>query len=385
MGSIGNYIFRTTGGAFLVVLVTLTAIIWVTQALRDIDLVTSQGQSVLAFISITGMIIPQLIQVLAPIALVIAIVHVLNKLSTDSELIVMSASGMPPWRLFKPILVLTALVSLLVAVNSAYFAPEGLRALRRWATAVRTDLITYIVQPGNFVTIEQGLTFHIRERLANGQLLGVLLDDRRDPKERITLIAEQGEFLTNERGPFLLLHNGSIQRQESSQRDPAIVRFDRNAFDLSQFTNRMTIKYSVRERYLWQLISPDLDDPNFASNPAQYRAELNDRLIAIVYPFAFAVIVFAFLGAPRTTRQSRAWSIAALIAAVTGVRAIGFVSTVVGVRIPAFLALQHIAVFAALGLGAVAISRGLIIEPPQQLVQALNALIERFTRHRVAT
>jgi lipopolysaccharide export system permease protein len=385
MGSIGNYIFRTTAGAFLVVLVTLTAIIWVTQALRDIDLVTSQGQTVLAFISITGMIIPQLIQVLAPIALVIAIVHVLNKLSTDSELIVMSASGMPPWRLFKPILVLTALVSLLVAVNSAYFAPEGLRALRRWATAVRTDLITYIVQPGNFVTIEHGLTFHIRERLPNGQLLGVLLDDRRDPKERITLIAEQGEFLTNERGPFLLLHNGSIQRQEANQRDPAIVRFDRNAFDLSQFANRMTIKYSVRERYLWQLVSPDLKDPNFASNPAQYRAELNDRLIAIVYPFAFAVIVFAFLGAPRTTRQSRAWSIAALIAAVTGVRAVGFVSTVVGVRIPAFLVLQHIAVFTALGLGAIAISRGLIIEPPQQLVQGFNALIERFARQRAAT
>ena len=35
MGSISRYIFRTTFGAFLVVLVSLTAVIWVTQALRD--------------------------------------------------------------------------------------------------------------------------------------------------------------------------------------------------------------------------------------------------------------------------------------------------------------------------------------------------------------
>ena len=46
MGSIGRYIFRTTFGAFLVVLLSLTAVIWVTQALRDIDLMTNQGQTV---------------------------------------------------------------------------------------------------------------------------------------------------------------------------------------------------------------------------------------------------------------------------------------------------------------------------------------------------
>ena len=40
MGSVGRYIFRTTFGAFMLVLVSLTAVIWLTQALRDIDLVT---------------------------------------------------------------------------------------------------------------------------------------------------------------------------------------------------------------------------------------------------------------------------------------------------------------------------------------------------------
>src|SRR5215467_13764423 len=99
MGSIGWYIFRTTLGAFVLIVVSLTAVIWLATALRDLDLMTSQGQTILVFVGITSLIIPQLILVISPIALVIAASHVLNKLANDSELIVMNAAGMSPWRL----------------------------------------------------------------------------------------------------------------------------------------------------------------------------------------------------------------------------------------------------------------------------------------------
>src|SRR5262245_51626745 len=127
MGSIGRYIFRTTLGAFLIVLISLTAVIWVTQALRDIDIMTSQGQSILVFVGITSLLIPMLILLIAPIALLIAVAHVLNKMSNDSEIIVMNAAGMSPWILFRPFMAAAIVVSLLVAAISAYFAPKRLR------------------------------------------------------------------------------------------------------------------------------------------------------------------------------------------------------------------------------------------------------------------
>ena len=68
MGSIGRYIFRTTLGAFLVICASVTALMWITQALRDIDLMTNQGQSIFVFVGITGLIIPLLVQIIAPIA-----------------------------------------------------------------------------------------------------------------------------------------------------------------------------------------------------------------------------------------------------------------------------------------------------------------------------
>jgi lipopolysaccharide export system permease protein len=385
MGSISQYIFRTTFGAFLVVLISLTAVIWVTQALRDIDLMTSQGQTILVFVGITGLIVPLLVLVIAPIALLIATAHTLNKLSTDSEIIVMNAAGMSPWTLFRAFMSVAIVVSIIVMAISAYFAPKGLRMLRDWLTEVRANVVSTIVQPGRFTSIENGVTIHIRERQRNGQLIGIFLDDRRNPNERITVLSENGELLDNDNGTFLVLQKGLVQRQEIGKNDPAMVEFDRYAFDLSQFSGGpQAVKYSIRERYLWQLLFPDPKDQFYIEQPGQFRAELHDRLVAPLYPIAFVVIAFAYLGAPRTNRQSRTLSMIGAISGVALLRLIGFASTVFGATVPWMLGLQYIGFAIALGGGLFVIRRGLILEPPAFLTNWMFALIERVNR-RLAT
>ncbi|HEY4969497.1 MAG TPA: LPS export ABC transporter permease LptF [Steroidobacteraceae bacterium] len=385
MGSIGRYIFRTTFVAFLVILVSLTAVIWVTQALHDIDLVTSQGQSILVFVFITGMIIPLLVLVIAPIALLIAIAHVLNKMSTDSEIIVMNAAGMSPWILFRAFLSVAVVVSIGVLVISAYFAPKGLRMLTDMLTEVSADVVTNLVQPGRFVPIESGVVMRIRERRSNGQLAGIFLDDQRDPAQRVTIIADSGELLDNANGTFLVLQQGMVQRFQAKQPDPTMVVFDRYAFDLSTLVHgQQAVKYSVRQRYLWQLLFPDPKDPIYLEQPNEFRAEMHDRLIAPIYPIAFAVIAYAYLGAPRTNRQSRTVSMLGAVGGVALLRLAGFVSTVFGATMPWMLSLQYIGLALAFGGGLYVIHRGLIIEPPEFLDKWLAALVERVTR-RVAT
>jgi lipopolysaccharide export system permease protein len=379
MGSIGRYIFRTTLGAFLIVLISLTAVIWVTQALRDIDIMTSQGQSILVFVGITSLLIPMLVLVIAPIAMLIAVAHVLNKMSNDSEIIVMNAAGMSPWILFRAFMAAAIVVSLLVVTISAYFAPKGLRMLRDWVTEVRANVVSTIVQPGLFRAIEAGVTIHIRERRPNGQLAGIFLDDRRNPNERITVLAEIGELLDNSSGTYLVLQKGNVQRYEAGQRDPTMVAFDRYAFDLSQFAGTgQAVKYSIRERYLWQLLFPDPKDQSYIDQPDQFRAELSDRLMAPLYPIAFVVIAYAYLGAPRTTRQSRTLSMVGAVGGVALLRFIGFLSTVLGASVPWMLALQYLAVAAAIGGGLYVIRRGLILEPPAFITDWLAMLTERL-------
>src|SRR6201746_505262 len=102
MGSIDKYIFRTTLASFALILISLTGVIWITQALRGIDLMTSQGQTIATLLGITSLVVPALVLIIAPIALMIAISHPIDKLATDSEIIVMIAAGFSPFRLFRP-------------------------------------------------------------------------------------------------------------------------------------------------------------------------------------------------------------------------------------------------------------------------------------------
>jgi lipopolysaccharide export system permease protein len=381
MGSIGRYIFRATLGAFLVICVSVTALMWITQALRDIDLMTNQGQSIFVFVGITSLIIPLLVQIIAPIALMIAVAHVLNKLGNDSELIVMNAAGMPPGVLFRPFLAAAAVVSLLVAVISIYVSPWGLRELRRWATEVRADLVGNVVQPGRFTKLETNLTLHIQERHPDGQLIGIFIDDQRDPKERASILAERGNIVKNQRGLFLVLENGSVQRHETGQRDPTLVLFDSYGFDLSSLTSGpQNVRYSVRERYLWELYDPTRTDKEFVDQPDQIRAEFHDRITAPLYPLAFAVLTYAYLGAPRTTRQGRTVSLMGAISVVSALRGLGFVGMIAGVHTPAILLLPYLALLATFVLGYFAISRAMIIEPPVFITNAITAVMESIAR-----
>ena len=149
MGSIDKYIFKTTLSSFALVLVSLTGVIWITQALRGIDLMTSQGQTILTFLGITGLVIPALVLIIAPIALMIAISHTLNKLATDSEIIVMNAAGFSPFRLFYPFFYATCVVAALVAFIGAYLAPDGMRRIKQWDAEITADVLTNILQPGD--------------------------------------------------------------------------------------------------------------------------------------------------------------------------------------------------------------------------------------------
>src|SRR5579859_909644 len=380
MGSIDRYIFRTTLASFALVLVSLTGVIWITQALRGIDLMTSQGQTILTFLGITSLVIPALVLIISPIALMISISHTLNKLATDSEIIVMNAAGFSPIRLFRPFLFATCVVAALVAFIAAYLAPDGLRRIKQWDAEITADVLTNVLQPGRFAQLDQNLTIRIRERQPGGLLKGIFIDDRRDPKERVSIVADHGTVVKSGQGSFLVLEDGNLERFEADKRDPALVAFARYAFDMSKFSQHGDVALGIRERYIWELLSPDENDPMYKQLPGQFRAELHDRFMSPIYPFAFAALTFAFLGAPRTTRQSRNFSIGGSILAVFSLRMAGFACSVLTVRTPVAAAVQYAMLLLGIGAGLWLIIAGVVVEPPAALLQAINNTNARLAR-----
>src|SRR5215475_8812950 len=192
MTRIERYIFRTAALAFLAGLFALTAVVWITQALRQFDLLTSKGQTLLVFLTMTGLTIPSLIAIIAPVALFVGVLYCLNKLNGDSELVVMSAAGISPGRLLRPFALLFVLVFALVACITVQIMPASFDAIRILTSHIRADFITNFARPGAFTELESGFVFHYRERSPDGALRGVFMQDRRDPGHVTSYIAERG-------------------------------------------------------------------------------------------------------------------------------------------------------------------------------------------------
>src|SRR3984957_14243378 len=374
MGSIDRYVFRTILSAFVLILLSLTAVIWTTQILQRIDIITNQGQTTLAFLGITGRLVPILMLVIAPIAIVIAVCYALNKLNGDSELVVMNSAGMAPRRIYRSVLGACLLVGAFVAFISAYFAPLMQRQMNSEIAKIRTDVVANLVRPGAFTSVERGLIFHIRDRVGEAQFRGIFIDDSRNREERTTIVAEYGQIVQRAEGTFLVMRDGNVERRRSKERDPTIVVFDRYAFDLTRLAPAPQMVIGLREKYLWELLFPKADDNALKASPGQFRVELHERLIAPLYPLAFGVIAFAVLGFPRTTRQSRNMSLVAVIAGVAGLRLGGFAAMVMAVNFPPALAALYAAIAATLGFGTYLIWRGEPLEIDEKVARGTKAL-----------
>ena len=364
-----RYIFRIVCGAFLACLLGLTGVIWITTALREMDLITGKGQTILVFLSVTGLSLPTLVAVIAPVALFIAVVYALNRLNGDSELIVMSAAGMSPWRLIRPFLVFGGAVAFVVGMLTLYVIPASFQELRDLISKIRADFVSNIVQEGQFTTLDNGVTFHYRERSGEA-LLGILMQDRREKDRRVVYLAERGQTMEHNGQSYLVLENGSVQRQRANEPDSSIVMFERYAIDLSALNQETSdLIYKPRERSTGDLLLPDRNEPYYKLQSGRFRAELHDRLTSWMFALAVVFIAFAALGDVKTTRQGRGVAVASAVAAVVALRIALFAASGALARSPA----GYVWVY-GLPLGAIAASSAIIFAGP-----GLRGAMTRFT------
>jgi len=377
------YIFRRVTMGFLAVMLVLTAVVWTTQALRQLDVVTSKGQTIGLFLELTLLAIPFLMLLTAPIALVMAMVTVYNSFNGDSELVVMSAAGNSRWQLLKPSLILGVLVTIAMLGVSTYVAPVGLKSVRILITKVRADVIATVLQPGRFMSIEQGLTVHIRDRLRDGSLQGLVLSDERDPQRSQTYLAASGRIVETADTTLLVMRDGSMQRFDHRDDEMSIIQFDAYAFDLtSMLPNNVSTTFRPSERTVLELMNPPPDDEYAKNNADRFRVEFHDRLSQPLYPITLVLLGFLFVGDPQTLRQGRLSAVMGAIVTIGVVRFLGFVATTLAVRFPvATVAMYGIPIgFAALSLWIILTDRTITLH--DRATAAISDWIKRMTESR---
>ncbi len=129
-------------------------------------------------------------------------------------------------------------------------------------------------------------------------------------------------------------------------------------------------------------MSAPADDLMAQKSLGQFRAELHDRILAGLYPFAFVALAFAFLGPPRTTRQGRNFAVSVLILVVLVVRIGGYACSTIAVSSPVAILIQYGLLAAVGGVSCWMILKGIVVDPPSGVATRLGQFFKRLPSWR---
>jgi lipopolysaccharide export system permease protein len=288
---------------FLVALLPVLAIIWTTQVLQRINLVTDSGQSIGSFAKLATLILPTIIPVVLPFAMVIGIAQTLTAMNNDSELTVMEAAGANRSVIIRPIMLLALAVSVFSFFVDNMVEPRAKVAARQMVAAAYADLLSTVIEEKNFRRIEDGLYVQISQRLSGRILKGLFVADSRDPASDLIYYAKEGAV--DPSGTSLLMKDGEVHRK-TPDGNVSIVKFASYSFDLSDMTaNKGQATLRSSDRDLGFLLHPDPNDPDYRAKPGGYRAELHRRLTDWALPAVFALISLVIAGDARSHREAR--------------------------------------------------------------------------------
>ena len=323
MRLIDRYLLRQLMGPVALATLALTGVALLSQSLSGLDLIVNQGQSALVFLQVTLLAMPQLINMILPIAVFVAALVALNRLHTEQEIVVCFAGGMSRWRVISPAMRLACTVTFFALVMNLWIQPAAYRAMRQELFKVRTDLASTLVREGQFTEPSPGLTVYAQSVDA-GVFRNLFIHQNKPDGAATTYTAEQGRIGKSQGRTVLIMKNGS--NQEFSERGVLnYLTFKEYAFDLTPLTTtEELVHYKPSDRYPHELFFPDLQQDWERRNRLDLLAEGHARIATPLYNIAFMALALSAIIGGGFSRLGYGRRIAVMGATAAFVRILGF-------------------------------------------------------------
>ena len=357
MGQLHRYIFRQLVWWTIIVAVSLTCIVWLTQSLRFVEMIVNTGLSVTTFVTFTLLLLPSFLSLIGPIAVFAAVMFTYTKMLNDSEIVILRATGMSPLKIGRPALLLATLVMLLGYLNSIYLMPASFREFKDLQREFRSELSSLFLQEGVFNPVVDGITVFVRARSESGQLYGIIIHDGRIPEKPVTMMAEQGAIVSSDKGPRVLMVNGNRQEVREDDGRLSLLYFDRYTFDLSALNKtEIDLWREPRERFLHELFFSPAEAGKIY-NYRELRMEGIFRLSSPLLYLAFTAIGLALLLGGDFNRRGQFLRILTAVCCVTAIQVVVLSMKNLGEKTPTLEPVMYLVpIIATIGFVIVMIS-----------------------------
>lgn len=290
MKKLDIYIAKQIATGFLLVALSLMSMLWLTQSLKFVEMVTDKGLPVYLFVEMTSLLMPRVFSILSPIALFVAVMFVYNRLITDSELVVMKAVGISSVVIARAAIFVGVFLALFNVFVLNWGIPAAENKFRDLEFEVKNSFTKMMLREGNFTTFKDTTTVFIEKFFEDGSIKGILVGDSKNPAEKVMTIAERGKLEYTDNGPKILLKNGTRQTLNRKTGQFTSMTFDDYVVDFGDVSISKKKNRGVREMGIGELFE-EASNPNTSPKDARtYKAEAHRRILAPFFNLIFALL-----------------------------------------------------------------------------------------------
>ncbi len=304
------HVFRQICFVTLLVAAVLVVGAWLTRSLKFVELIINQGASITRYLSLVYLLLPNLTVIVLPICVLLSVVYVFSKLTTDNEITIFKSCGFSNWQIAKPVLLFGLLAVVLAGYTNNIVVPKTTQRFREIKESIKNEFSSGVLKEGTFNYLH-GATIYVQTHKLSDRLEGVFINtyDKHRNKTQ-TIVADEGYLATNDGEIKLVLLNGTSQEHDHEADKISFTFFKQLKYDLAHhFTS--SASQAIDPFYEWsisELLNPP-DDSLSARKKRKLHVEGHRRILNSIFNFTFAAISVAILLGGQIHRRGRIYRV----------------------------------------------------------------------------
>jgi lipopolysaccharide export system permease protein len=304
-GILSRYILKEISVPFALSLAILTATALLSKAVKLIELMVTQGVGGSFIFWFMASVVPSFLIYTLPISFLIGVLVAFTRLSSDSEMTAIKASGLGLTAMLRPVMLFALVIYAVTLGVTMYLFPWGNLNMKALFFDASKERFISGLDEKTFYDRFKGIVLYVDKISARtGEMEGIFISERGGKEESNVFFATKGVFspATERQTIYLRLNIGSIHRKTNGGGTYHIADFGSYTLELGMAGQPGAAgdKHN-RELYLDELMDRARAAEASGADPAPYLIDLHKR-----FALPASVFVFGLLGLPLGIQKIRA-------------------------------------------------------------------------------
>ena len=234
--------------SFIVLIISLSVIVWVIQAVNYLDFVSEDGHGFKVYFLYTLFNFPKIFSKLFLISLFISLFYIIIKYENDNELSIYWSVGISKINFINKILIFSIMLLIIQFIFSSYISPKSQNMGKSYIRMSNIDFFPSLIKEKKFIDTLSNLTIYVDEQSTDKRKFKNILikDQEKDLNEFQIIVASEGEIITKNNINYLILKKGQIF-SSNNNKNFSNFKFENFEFNLSKFTSKSTVIPKMQE------------------------------------------------------------------------------------------------------------------------------------------